>query len=100
VSNKPSTKPPVPVVVPFSDSGSAHAPILFFDEVPTFGHSNGIVRITLEAFRLYAKTPEKVESDRVVVAHLRMNLATAKALINALEGAILMATPAETETKN
>lgn len=94
--------PPVPSpLLKISESGSAHAPFVFFDEAPTFGYSNGVLKITLAADRIYpGKNAGEVGSDHVVVAHLRMNVAAAIALKNAIDGALLLARPAETQTKN
>jgi hypothetical protein len=101
MSDKPSGRPPVrPAPLPLSESGSAHAPILYFEEVPTFGHFNGVIRVTLEAARLYAVVPGQVTSDRVVVAHLRMSIPAARSLIAGLQGALLLANPAPSNTKN
>jgi hypothetical protein len=76
-------------------SGSAHAPFVYFEEAATFGHVNGIIQVTLEAVRLYPDPPA-VKRERVVVAHLRMNIPAAKALQRAIEGALLLAAPADT----
>ena len=92
----------LPRVVPpdLSEIGSAHAPILYFDDVPTFGHGNGIIRITLEAVRLHTSNLGEVARDRVVVAHLRMSIPTALALRDAIEGALLLANPVTSEARN
>ena len=80
---------------------SAHAPFLYFDSAPTFGHVNGIIRVTLEATRdMPTNTEQRVGSDRVVVAHLRMTIPAAQSLKAAIEGALLLANPSPTETKN
>jgi hypothetical protein len=86
---------------PISELGSANAPMLYFEEASAFGHINGIIRLTLEAARMYPATPDPgVKIDRVIVAHLRMNIPAARSLKKALEGALLMATPLESEAKN
>ena len=87
-------------LIAFSESGSANAPILYFEAVPAFGHMNGIIRVTLEATRLYTTDLGEVTQDRVVVAHLRMNVPAALSLKAAIEGAILLATPPPSEAKN
>jgi len=84
-----------------SELGSANAPLLYFDEASAYGHVNGIIRLTLEAARLYPATPAPgVKIDRVVVAHLRMNIQAARSLKQAIEGALLLAAPPESEAKN
>jgi hypothetical protein len=86
--------------LPFSESGSVHAPFLYFEEVTTFGVMNGMFRITLEAARLYVGTHGELVVDRVAVAHLRMNREAALALKAALEGTLLLATPMTSDAKN
>jgi hypothetical protein len=86
---------------PISELGSAHAPIIYFEDASAFGHINGMIRLTLEAARLYPATPDPgVRVDRVIVAHLRMNIPAARSLKKALEGALLLAAPSESGSKN
>jgi hypothetical protein len=93
-------KPPVEVVPSvageISAIASAHAPFLYFEDATAFGHHNGIIRITLEAARIIPApgNPRAVVTDRVVVAHLRMNVPAARSLKAAIEGALLLAAPA------
>ena len=63
---------------------SAGAPIIFLDGVSNSGHYNGIAHLTLEALRFMAVN-ETAVSDRVIVAHLRMNLVALAALKAAIE---------------
>lgn len=80
---------------------SANAPFIYFEEVPTFGHMAGIIRMTLDAIRIYpGETPGTVRTDRVLVAHLRTNLIGARMLRDALDKALLMANPPETGSRN
>ena len=84
-----------------ADIASAQAPFVYFEDARTFGHLNGVVRITLEAGRIYPGAPgERVKNDRVMVAHLRTSIAGARSLKAALEGALLLATPAKSEQQN
>jgi len=86
---------------PISDIASAHAPFLYFEDAPTFGHMNGIIQVTLEALRMYSDAPGKnVKTDRVLIAHLRMNIPAARALRAAIDGALLLAKPPESDAKN
>jgi hypothetical protein len=85
---------------PFSDSGSVGAPMLYFDDAPAFGHANGIIKIALEATRLHANDTGEVIADRVLVAQLLMNRSAALALKAALDGALLLSAPPESEAKN
>jgi hypothetical protein len=98
VAEKPDVKPPVEII-PSVERGisalaSAHAPFLYFEGAPAFGHLNGIIRVTLEASRDIPMPPDSVGTDRVIVAHLRMNIPAALSLKAALEGALLLAAPA------
>ena len=99
-------EPPVPVEsIPsvaggLSGLASAQAPFLYFENAPAFGTMNGILKVTLTATRDMPQANNKIASDHVVVAHLRMNMAAARALKTALEGAILLASPSPTETPN
>lgn len=92
--------PTPPKTLPFSQSGSDHAPFLYFEDAPAFGHLNGIIRITLEASRVYTGSDDVVVSDRVAVAHLRMNIRAALSLKSAIEGALLLASSPPSGSKN
>ncbi len=102
MTDKADPKAPVPAgFLPFSDLASAHAPFLYFEDVPTFGLLNGIVRVTLEASRLYSVSPQDgATADRVVVAHLRMSIPAALSLKAAIEGALLLAAQAHSDARN
>lgn len=102
MTEKPNRPPPITSnLPPISDIASAHAPFLYFEDAPTFGHMNGIIQITLEALRMYSAAPgEQVATDRVLIAHLRMNVPAARALRAAIDGALLLAAPPESAAKN
>ncbi len=85
--------------MPVSIIGSAQAPILYFDDAPTFGYLNGVVQVTLDAMQLYPDPPG-VKRELVVVAHLRMNVRAAQALRAALDGALLLSAPTESDAQN
>jgi hypothetical protein len=98
--------PAVPVeAIPSVQGGlsgiaSAAAPFVYFENAPAFGTMNGIIKVTLTATRDLPQANNKIASDHVVVAHLRMNMAAARALKAALEGAILLASPSPSDTPN
>ena len=75
-----------------SARASASAPFVYFDAASTYGFSEGVGNITLEAFRNMSVGGQVVR-DRVIVAHLRMSLQAAKDLRAALDGVLLMASP-------
>ena len=106
MSEKAGPQSPIVEVIPSTQGNvsaiaSAHAPFLYFENAPAFGHVNGIIRVTLTAARdMPVNNEPGVMADNVVVAHLRMNINAALALKFAIEGALLLANPAPTETKN
>lgn len=69
------------------------APFIYFEAAAAYGVAGGVVRVTLDAGRLLVGDGGMVEVDRVVVAHLRMNMQAAMSLKAALEGALLLASP-------
>ena len=105
MSDDSNSKPPVEIIPSvqggMSAIGSAHAPFLYFESASAFGHLNGMIQITLEAQRIFPSTTEASGAaiDRVVTAHLRMNIIAARSLKAAIEGALLIAAPAQ-QTKN
>ena len=98
MSDQTNVKPPVEVIPSvageISAVASAHAPFLYFDNISAFGYVNNVVRITDEAVRDMPTPGQTVSLDRVIVAHLRMNIPAARALEAAIEGALLLAAPA------
>jgi hypothetical protein len=104
MAQNPDVKPPVEVVPSvageISAIASAHAPFLYFDDATAFGHQNGIIRVTLEAARIMPApgNPRAAVTDRVIVAHLRMNVPAALALKAAIEGALLLAAGAPSQS--
>ena len=92
---------PQQLALTVAQDASAGAPFIYFEEVPTFGHMSGIIRLTLDAIRIYpGDQPNTVKTDRVLVAHLRTNLMGARMLRDALDKALLMANPPESESRN
>jgi hypothetical protein len=97
MADEPNVKPPIPSQGSAQGAvaavDSSHAPILFFDAAPSFGCVSGIVRVTLVAQRLIPTDGQYPHSDVVIVGHLRMGVEAALSLKNALEGALLLASP-------
>ena len=105
MADNPRVPPPVELIPSVSGGisaiASAHAPFLYFEDAIAFGHLGGIIRVTLTASRdIPAPEAPSPRSDSVVVAHLRMNVPAALSLKAALEGALLLAAPAQSEAKN
>ena len=101
MASKPTSTPPgVPKrLLPVSESGSANAPIIYFEHAPAFGYNNGMLKFTLTADRIFPGADKPV-SDLVIVAHLRTTIQSAIYLRDAINAALLLATPAESEVKN
>jgi hypothetical protein len=76
-----------------------HAPIIYFDGVGPYGHYNGIVHLTLGAYKhLPSGDGENdVLASQVATAFLRCNIEGALALKDAIDAALLMAAPVEGE---
>jgi hypothetical protein len=93
--DKPSAVEAIPSVRGgISAIASANAPFIYFEHVPFYGLLNGVGQITMEAARIFGADPEgKVILDRVVVAHLRGNIAALRSLRSAIDGILLMAEP-------
>jgi hypothetical protein len=94
-------KPPVPVEeFPGMAGGtsavaSASAPFIFVNAIPNFGFNDGIICLTLEAFR-YNSVQGQVLLDKVVVGHLRMAPMAYQHLKHAIENIdLMMAKPNE-----
>ena len=104
MADDPNPKPPVETIPSvqggISAIGSAHAPLLYFEEASAFGILNGVVRITLEAHRIFPTEGEAAAVDRVVVAHLRMSAPAAMSLKASTEGVLLIEAPGPTQTRN
>ncbi len=100
-TEKPVAAAPAQEQALISASGSASAPFVYFEQASAFGHLHGVVRVTLEAMRIYpSPTGQGVLADRVVTAHLRMSVQAAQSLRAALDGALLLAAPAESLARN
>jgi hypothetical protein len=96
MTDEPSANPPIP---PLAESGSALAPIIYFDIAPNFGVSNGIASITLETF-VYLSADGGVRTERRAVAHLRMNAFALASLKHAINGIRLVAESIEGKIAN
>ena len=70
-------------------------PILYFDGAPTFSHLNGVVGITLTVTGHVPTAAGGADLCASTVAFLKCNVPAAKALIAALQGAILIAAPVD-----
>lgn len=81
----------VAVVIPINDV--PHAPFIFYDGAPVSSFVNGIISLTLAANRTYIGPDGTPKTDHVVVAYLRANVEAAVTLRQALDAALLLATP-------
>jgi hypothetical protein len=74
---------------------SAGAPFIFVNAIPNYGFHEGVICLTLEAFR-YNSLPTQVLADKVVVGHLRLTPLAFQHLKNAVNGVdLMMAKPDE-----
>lgn len=97
------TNAPAPVPYharPINKLASAHAPFLYFEEAATFGVANGVLQITLEAASIHGADGATVVNERIIVAHLRMNVPAARALKAAIESALLLANAPQSSARN
>jgi hypothetical protein len=94
-ADKPSAIEIIPSVRGgISAIGSAHAPFIYFENVPFYGLLNGVGQVTIEAGRLFGADANGTPIlDRVIVAHLRGNIPAIRSLRAALDGILLMAEP-------
>lgn len=90
-------KPPVSAI---SAIGSVGAPIVFFDDASAVGHSDGVVKVTLECSRIYPDLGEGIIVERVATAHLRMGVNAAISLRDAIDKALLLMQPTQNAQKN
>ena len=93
-TNKPSPIEKLIADLPLANRG-AQAPIIFFDDVETFGHYNGVVHFTLKV-----ALPEKDGTPHVTAAYLRMNILAFRQLQNAVNGIDLMLKRAASDERN
>lgn len=83
-----SVKPEKPVTL---IKNAATAPVVFADSAPALGYSNGIVEVTLTSRLLLPRSDNTVTVEQTAAAHLRLSLAGAQSLREALDKAIGMA---------
>ncbi len=84
-------KSPAPDAAVISVADIPHAPFVFYEGAPSFGHVNGIINITLAAGRSWVGPDGKIVNDHVVTAYLRGNVVAAINLRDSLDKAILLA---------
>jgi hypothetical protein len=88
-------KPDITAAPPVIDS--PHAPIIFFDNVPTFNNYNNVVGLTLSVIRTLPDNKGGVTNDQVIVAFLRGNIQAALSLRKAIDDALLLGAKTEGE---
>jgi hypothetical protein len=81
----------VAVIIPVNDV--PHAPFIFYEGAPAFGHTNGVINVTLSAARTCVGLDGGPRNDHVVVAYLRGNIQAAVSLRQAIDAALLLAAP-------
>jgi hypothetical protein len=92
MADNPDPRPgELAVVIPVNDV--PHAPFIFYEGAPAFGHMNGVINLTLSAMRTCVGPDGGPKNDLVVVAYLRGNIQAAISLRNAIDKALLLAAP-------
>jgi hypothetical protein len=81
----------VAMIIPVNDV--LHAPFIFYEGAPAFGHTNGVINLTLSATRTCVGPDGGPKNDHVVVAYLRGNIQAAISLRQAIDAALLLAAP-------
>jgi hypothetical protein len=81
----------VAVAIPVSDT--PHAPFIFYEGAPAFGHTNGVINLTLSASRTCIGPDGATKNDLVVVVYLRGNLQAALSLREAIDKALVLSAP-------
>jgi hypothetical protein len=81
-------------------SYSPHGPFIYFENVMSFGHMNGIIAVTISAACDRIGPEGSPVPEQVIVASLRGNILAAKALRDALDKALLMAAPTQGDKAN
>lgn len=94
------TKPALPERPQIQASDHNGADFIFFDEAPNFAAYNGLVAITLTAIRYLPGADGQPVADVVATGHLRTNIEGALSLRTAIDHALLIAAPAETDSEN
>jgi hypothetical protein len=70
--------------------------VVYFEEAPSFSHMNGIIGVTLlVTANVPDQSNETVKRHASIVAYLKCNIPAARALRNAIDGALLLAQPVE-----
>ncbi|MGC2222096.1 MAG: hypothetical protein WA624_06895 [Methylocella sp.] len=92
MADNPDPRPgEVAVVIPVNDI--PHAPFIFYEGAPAFGHTNGVINLTLSATCTCVGPDGGPKNDHIVVAYLRGNIQAAISLRQAIDAALLMAAP-------
>ena len=86
--------PPVPTVE-LSNTGAESAPFIYFDGVVTGGIHHGTIRLELAAGTIVPTPDGKTKTVHVITGHLRCSPSAAAELRKAIDGALLLLTPAK-----
>lgn len=84
---------------PITFSDPWNAPVTFVNTVINQGHFNAVVNVTLGTYN-FTPVSGKVEPDLVITSRLRMDLACAKQLRDALDAILTQATKQTGETEH
>ena len=79
---------------------SDKVPVQFVNCVVVQGHLNGVINVTLGTYNFSPNAEGKIDPDTVVTSRLRMDLACAKQLRDALDQMLTQATKQAGETEH
>jgi hypothetical protein len=93
MADNPDTRSREGTIIPVSDV--PHAPFIFYEGAAALGFTNGVVNLTLSANRTWIGANGATINDQVVTAYLRGNISAAINLRDAIDKALLLATPTQ-----
>jgi uncharacterized membrane protein len=93
MADSPDTRPAHNPGKEITVKDAAHAPVIYFEGVPTLGFNNGIMNLMLAVGLVLPTSDGNTLTEPVAVAHLRCNVVAAIALKDALDKVLLLATP-------
>ena len=93
MADNPDTHRKEGTVIPINDT--PHAPFIFYENAPAFGFTNGVINVTLSANRTWVGPEGNAMNEQVVIAYLRGNVEAALSLRQAIDKALLLATPTQ-----
>jgi len=85
MADNPETRPAQQSGKEITIKDATHAPVIYFDGVPTLGINNGIVHLMLAVGIILPTSEGGTQAESVAVAHLRCNVLAAKQLRDSID---------------